>query len=168
MTTLSEDTHQLFVFLLLRVQLSVILFFPQISGVFLTNQIKWVGCQGSRPELRGYTCSLWKLFHTLTVQAGTHPDALDDTGNVPARPWCCVPLGHRDDGQGHRKLSSGGLAVRPCVVGALLSRRRERLFRSQTLCTRCRILPPWAQHVQGPSPGPGRACVGISACALNV
>ncbi|XP_036272732.1 sulfhydryl oxidase 2 [Pipistrellus kuhlii] len=52
----------------------------RISGIFLTNQIKWVGCQGSRPELRGYTCSLWKLFHTLTVQAGTHPDALDDTG----------------------------------------------------------------------------------------
>ncbi|XP_016078123.1 PREDICTED: sulfhydryl oxidase 2 [Miniopterus natalensis] len=52
----------------------------RISGVFLTNHIKWVGCQGSRPELRGYTCSLWKLFHTLTVRAGTHPEALDDTG----------------------------------------------------------------------------------------
>uniref|UniRef100_G1NZ71 Sulfhydryl oxidase n=2 Tax=Myotis lucifugus TaxID=59463 RepID=G1NZ71_MYOLU len=52
----------------------------RISGIFLTNQIKWVGCQGSRPELRGYTCSLWKLFHMLTVRAGTHPDALDDTG----------------------------------------------------------------------------------------
>ncbi|KAM7093454.1 sulfhydryl oxidase 2 isoform 1-T1 [Molossus nigricans] len=52
----------------------------RISGIFLTNHIKWVGCQGSRPELRGYTCSLWKLFHTLTVQAGTHPEALDDTG----------------------------------------------------------------------------------------
>uniref|UniRef100_A0A671G7B1 Sulfhydryl oxidase n=1 Tax=Rhinolophus ferrumequinum TaxID=59479 RepID=A0A671G7B1_RHIFE len=51
-----------------------------ISGIFLPNHIKWVGCQGSRPELRGYTCSLWKLFHTLTVEAGTHPKALDDTG----------------------------------------------------------------------------------------
>ncbi|XP_019612243.2 sulfhydryl oxidase 2 [Rhinolophus sinicus] len=52
----------------------------RISGIFLPNRIKWVGCQGSRPELRGYTCSLWKLFHTLTVEAGTHPEALDDTG----------------------------------------------------------------------------------------
>ncbi|XP_057579041.1 sulfhydryl oxidase 2 [Hippopotamus amphibius kiboko] len=52
----------------------------RISGIFLTNHIKWVGCQGSRPELRGYTCSLWKLFHTLTVQAGARPRALDGTG----------------------------------------------------------------------------------------
>ncbi|XP_045702336.1 sulfhydryl oxidase 2 [Phyllostomus hastatus] len=52
----------------------------RISGIFLTNQIRWVGCQGSRPELRGYSCSLWKLFHTLTVQAGARPDALDGTG----------------------------------------------------------------------------------------
>uniref|UniRef100_A0A8C4MRE9 Sulfhydryl oxidase n=2 Tax=Equus asinus TaxID=9793 RepID=A0A8C4MRE9_EQUAS len=52
----------------------------RISGIFLTSHIKWVGCQGSRPELRGYTCSLWKLFHTLTVEAAAHPEALDDTG----------------------------------------------------------------------------------------
>uniref|UniRef100_A0A8D2E1Z2 Sulfhydryl oxidase n=1 Tax=Sciurus vulgaris TaxID=55149 RepID=A0A8D2E1Z2_SCIVU len=48
----------------------------RISGIFLTNHVKWVGCQGSRPELRGYPCSLWKLFHTLTVQA--HPCFEDD------------------------------------------------------------------------------------------
>ncbi|XP_073077608.1 sulfhydryl oxidase 2 isoform X1 [Manis javanica] len=52
----------------------------RISGIFLMNHITWVGCQGSQPELRGYTCSLWKLFHTLTVQAGTHPEALNGTG----------------------------------------------------------------------------------------
>ncbi|XP_028628772.1 sulfhydryl oxidase 2 [Grammomys surdaster] len=51
----------------------------QISGIFLTSHIKWVGCQGSRLELRGYPCSLWKLFHTLTVQASTHPEALVGT-----------------------------------------------------------------------------------------
>ncbi|XP_054835709.1 sulfhydryl oxidase 1 [Eublepharis macularius] len=28
----------------------------------------WVGCQGSKPEFRGYPCSLWTLFHLLTVQ----------------------------------------------------------------------------------------------------
>ncbi|XP_045052960.2 sulfhydryl oxidase 2 isoform X2 [Desmodus rotundus] len=52
----------------------------RISGIFLTNQVRWVACQGSRPELRGYTCSLWTLFHTLTVQAGARPEALDGTG----------------------------------------------------------------------------------------
>nr|XP_020145197.1 LOW QUALITY PROTEIN: sulfhydryl oxidase 2 [Microcebus murinus] len=52
----------------------------RISGIFLTNHIKWVGCQGSRPEWRGYPCSLWKLFHTLTVQASTQPKALAGTG----------------------------------------------------------------------------------------
>nr|XP_045373317.1 sulfhydryl oxidase 2 isoform X2 [Camelus bactrianus] len=52
----------------------------KISGILLASRIKWVGCQGSWPELRGYPCALWKLFHTLTVQAGAHPKALDGTG----------------------------------------------------------------------------------------
>uniref|UniRef100_A0A8B9FJP6 Sulfhydryl oxidase n=1 Tax=Amazona collaria TaxID=241587 RepID=A0A8B9FJP6_9PSIT len=52
----------------------------RISGIFLTKKVQWVGCQGSRPELRGYTCSLWKLFHTLTVQAALQPKALINTG----------------------------------------------------------------------------------------
>lgn len=30
---------------------------------------RWVGCQGSKPNLRGFTCGLWTLFHYLTVQA---------------------------------------------------------------------------------------------------
>lgn len=30
---------------------------------------KWTGCQGSSPKYRGYPCSLWTLFHTLTVNA---------------------------------------------------------------------------------------------------
>ncbi|XP_030063477.1 sulfhydryl oxidase 2 [Microcaecilia unicolor] len=50
-----------------------------ISGIFLTNRIHWVGCKGSRPELRGYTCSLWKLFHSLTVQAALRPEVLIKT-----------------------------------------------------------------------------------------
>ncbi|XP_060697529.1 LIM/homeobox protein Lhx3 isoform X2 [Hemiscyllium ocellatum] len=45
----------------------------RISGMFLTNRVEWVGCQGSQPQYRGYPCSLWTLFHTLTVQAATHP-----------------------------------------------------------------------------------------------
>ncbi|XP_047624876.1 sulfhydryl oxidase 2 isoform X2 [Phacochoerus africanus] len=65
----------------------------RISGLYLTRHVQWVGCQGSRAELRGYPCSLWKLFHTLTVRAGTHPDALDGTGHpsedpkFPKVPW---------------------------------------------------------------------------------
>ncbi|PAA85896.1 hypothetical protein BOX15_Mlig004329g2, partial [Macrostomum lignano] len=27
----------------------------------------WVSCRGSKPFLRGYPCSLWQLFHTLTA-----------------------------------------------------------------------------------------------------
>ena len=29
----------------------------------------WVGCQGSLPRYRGYPCSLWQLFHSMTVGA---------------------------------------------------------------------------------------------------
>ncbi|XP_070602376.1 sulfhydryl oxidase 1 [Erythrolamprus reginae] len=29
----------------------------------------WVGCQGSKPQFRGFPCGLWSLFHHLTVQA---------------------------------------------------------------------------------------------------
>ena len=31
-----------------------------------TNRV-WVGCRSSIPNLRGYPCSLWTIFHTLTV-----------------------------------------------------------------------------------------------------
>uniref|UniRef100_A0A6G1S3Y6 Sulfhydryl oxidase n=1 Tax=Aceria tosichella TaxID=561515 RepID=A0A6G1S3Y6_9ACAR len=31
------------------------------------RHIKWKYCAGSEPYLRGHTCSLWILFHTLTV-----------------------------------------------------------------------------------------------------
>ncbi|OCT67024.1 hypothetical protein XELAEV_18038306mg [Xenopus laevis] len=51
----------------------------RISGIFLTNHTQWVGCRGSKSHLRGYPCSLWKLFHSLTVQAAVKPDALANT-----------------------------------------------------------------------------------------
>ncbi|OCT65283.1 hypothetical protein XELAEV_18041522mg [Xenopus laevis] len=51
----------------------------RISGIFLTNHTQWVGCRGSKSNLRGYPCSLWKLFHSLTVQAAVKPDALANT-----------------------------------------------------------------------------------------
>ncbi|XP_067868314.1 sulfhydryl oxidase 2 [Heterodontus francisci] len=46
----------------------------RISGMFLTNRIEWVSCQGSQLQYRGYPCSLWTLFHTLTVHAVTRPE----------------------------------------------------------------------------------------------
>jgi len=30
-----------------------------------------VRCRGSQPQYRGYPCTLWSLFHTLTVQAAS-------------------------------------------------------------------------------------------------
>ncbi len=56
------------------------LFPVQISGVFLGAELRWVGCQGSRAGLRGYPCSLWTLFHVLTVQHDATPTALENTG----------------------------------------------------------------------------------------
>ncbi|KAF6721082.1 Sulfhydryl oxidase 2 [Oryzias melastigma] len=59
----------------------------QDEGVFLGEELRWVGCQGSRPGLRGYPCSLWTLFHVLTVQHDAMPNALDNTGlEVEAAP----------------------------------------------------------------------------------
>ncbi|XP_047448761.1 sulfhydryl oxidase 2 [Mugil cephalus] len=59
----------------------------RISDVFLGAEVRWVGCQGSRAGLRGYPCSLWTLFHVLTVQHETSPHALDNTGlEVEAAP----------------------------------------------------------------------------------
>lgn len=52
----------------------------RISGVFLGAEVRWVGCQGSRVGLRGYPCSLWTLFHVLTVQHDATPSTLENTG----------------------------------------------------------------------------------------
>ncbi|KAI7812586.1 sulfhydryl oxidase 2 [Triplophysa rosa] len=52
----------------------------RISGLYLSDRVQWVGCQGSSVALRGYPCSLWTLFHVLTVQASSRPDALANTG----------------------------------------------------------------------------------------
>jgi len=37
----------------------------------LPKKAKWVACAGSEPHYRGYPCSLWTLFHTLTVNCGS-------------------------------------------------------------------------------------------------
>ncbi|KAM4642243.1 sulfhydryl oxidase 1 [Discoglossus pictus] len=40
----------------------------QMKAVLAPDE-NYVWCEGSKPEFRGYPCSLWTLFHTLTVQA---------------------------------------------------------------------------------------------------
>lgn len=35
----------------------------------------WTGCAGTNSQYRGYPCSLWTLFHTLTVSAGAEDPA---------------------------------------------------------------------------------------------
>ncbi|KAM8930881.1 sulfhydryl oxidase 1 [Pelodytes ibericus] len=41
----------------------------QDQKAVLTSSVQYVGCQGSTPEFRGFPCSVWTLFHVLTVQA---------------------------------------------------------------------------------------------------
>ena len=38
------------------------------SEGFLFPNRPYISCKGSKPDLRGYPCALWLLFHTLTVQ----------------------------------------------------------------------------------------------------
>lgn len=42
------------------------------SPVYTTN-LEYIGCKGSQPKYRGYSCGLWTLFHTLTVNAAQKP-----------------------------------------------------------------------------------------------
>ncbi|XP_016957625.1 sulfhydryl oxidase 1 [Drosophila biarmipes] len=37
----------------------------------------FVGCTGSSPRLRGFSCSLWTLFHFMTVQAARNEESQD-------------------------------------------------------------------------------------------
>ncbi|KAJ6639957.1 Sulfhydryl oxidase 1 [Pseudolycoriella hygida] len=39
--------------------------------------LHWVGCQGSAPNYRGYSCGLWTLFHYLTIRAANSIDDND-------------------------------------------------------------------------------------------
>lgn len=39
------------------------------ENAILPGQQLWKACQGSSPKYRGYPCSLWTTFHTLTINA---------------------------------------------------------------------------------------------------
>ncbi|CAI2357000.1 unnamed protein product [Caenorhabditis sp. 36 PRJEB53466] len=41
----------------------------QSLGNPLPKEITWMACAGSKSNLRGYTCGLWTLAHTITVEA---------------------------------------------------------------------------------------------------
>lgn len=43
------------------------------APVYLSNSNDYIACKGSLPKYRGYTCGLWALFHTLTVNAARKP-----------------------------------------------------------------------------------------------
>nr|XP_039269588.1 sulfhydryl oxidase 1-like [Styela clava] len=41
----------------------------ETKGAYLTRNETYYGCSGSQPDLRGFPCSLWQLFHVLVNQA---------------------------------------------------------------------------------------------------
>ncbi|XP_075990500.1 quiescin sulfhydryl oxidase 1 isoform X2 [Anticarsia gemmatalis] len=45
------------------------------APVYTTNNLEYIRCKGSQPKFRGYTCGLWTLFHTLTVNAAQKPES---------------------------------------------------------------------------------------------
>ncbi|EDV56189.1 sulfhydryl oxidase 1 [Drosophila erecta] len=47
----------------------------QLSPVYSSTH--FVGCAGSSPRLRGFSCSLWTLFHFMTVQAANNEESQD-------------------------------------------------------------------------------------------
>ncbi|XP_065200753.1 sulfhydryl oxidase 2-like isoform X1 [Planococcus citri] len=42
-------------------------------NLFPLKNKHWVGCKGSTAKYRGYPCSVWMTFHTLSVQAYVNP-----------------------------------------------------------------------------------------------
>ncbi|XP_017058549.1 sulfhydryl oxidase 1-like [Drosophila ficusphila] len=51
------------------------------DGLGIFKARRYIGCIGSRPLLRSFTCSLWTLFHYLTVEAAKPPQ-LQPPGSV--------------------------------------------------------------------------------------
>ncbi|XP_077188335.1 sulfhydryl oxidase 1 [Paroedura picta] len=48
----------------------------------LPESPNWVGCQGSKQQYRGFPCSLWTLFHLLTVQEAVQSPRLFSPSEV--------------------------------------------------------------------------------------
>ncbi|XP_058887920.1 sulfhydryl oxidase 1 [Acipenser ruthenus] len=65
----------------------------QTPDAALPDVERWVSCQGSKPCFRGYPCSVWTLFHLLTVQAAhsTYTPAPGDRSEDPKFPKVLWP-----------------------------------------------------------------------------
>ncbi|ESP04514.1 hypothetical protein LOTGIDRAFT_237352 [Lottia gigantea] len=50
----------------------------QDEMAYLPETTEWRGCKGSEPHYRGYPCSMWTLFHTLTVNAYLSDKVVDN------------------------------------------------------------------------------------------
>ncbi|KAK7095394.1 hypothetical protein V1264_006806 [Littorina saxatilis] len=55
----------------------------QGKEAFLPDQVHWVSCQGSQSRYRGYPCSVWTLFHVLTVAANNQQSSAVNALEVP-------------------------------------------------------------------------------------
>ncbi|XP_035683893.1 sulfhydryl oxidase 1-like [Branchiostoma floridae] len=71
----------------------------------LPQEVRWVGCQGSQPHGRGYSCSLWLLFHTLTVQQAAEPDPTQNSQSVllAMRAYITTMFGCQECGKNFQK-----------------------------------------------------------------
>uniref|UniRef100_A0A8C6Y5H7 Sulfhydryl oxidase n=1 Tax=Naja naja TaxID=35670 RepID=A0A8C6Y5H7_NAJNA len=47
----------------------------EFPNATLPERPHWIGCQGSKPQFRGFPCGLWTLFHHLTVQASSQKES---------------------------------------------------------------------------------------------
>jgi len=47
----------------------------ELHRPFSKTPMEWQGCKGSSPQYRGYPCSLWTLFHALSVNAAAKDPA---------------------------------------------------------------------------------------------
>ncbi|XP_010628604.1 sulfhydryl oxidase 1, partial [Fukomys damarensis] len=79
----------------------------------LTKKVNWIGCQGSEPHFRGFPCSLWVLFHFLTVQA-SQQSASRELGNgqevlQAIRSYVRFFFGCRDCANHFEQMASGSM-----------------------------------------------------------
>ncbi|KAM9324753.1 sulfhydryl oxidase 1 [Gastrophryne carolinensis] len=54
----------------------------QKSEAVLSSKENYVWCQGSQPEYRGFPCTVWTLYHLLTVQASEITESESDPHQV--------------------------------------------------------------------------------------
>ncbi|CAD5113897.1 DgyrCDS3056 [Dimorphilus gyrociliatus] len=52
------------------------------SKSYVPKRIVWAGCSGSKPEFRGYPCSLWMTFHAMTIGGLNKTDVAQIVRNI--------------------------------------------------------------------------------------